>query len=495
MSLAKQGVKAVKWSAIATLARFVMQFAAQVLLARILGPENYGIFGMGMVVLTLTNVFSNFGFGWSLLHRKTVTQEDVRFAFTWQMIVGSTATLVLFLLAPVLASFFHEPRVEPVIRWLALACVISAVSSPAGNLMHRDLNFKAAGLIQIGGYVAGYLMVGIPLALLGYGVDALVAAWLVQVSFIAVGSFWAHPHSIKPLFHYEGASTAMKTGGTVFITNIINWCLSSMDRFLLSKFSNAHAVGVYSVGYNLATMPSTLLMGSLQPAFTAASSKMQDDPGRMRAAYMQIFATVWVLILPIFVFLSVISFDLVRFLYGSKWLDTGWVLALLFLSVPAFVCLGLSTPVLWNAGRKHHESLLQLPVLAVGAIGFYYSMPYGITAFALVAALLILARTVLVCGSVFQLLNLGISDAIPHLLRGTGFGFLAAVVAYLVTKCTSWIGIPLISLIASSVASFFVVGGLIFLRPQWLGVDAIGMILRFLPRLAPVFRRIEKDEA
>nr|WP_315233252.1 lipopolysaccharide biosynthesis protein [uncultured Albidiferax sp.] len=494
MSLAKQGVKAVKWSAIATLARFVMQFAAQILLARILGPENYGIFGMGMVVLTLTNVFSNFGFGWSLLHRKTVTQEDVRFAFTWQMIVGSTATLVLFLLAPVLASFFHEPRVEPVIRWLALACVISAVSSPAGNLMHRDLNFKAAGLIQIGGYVAGYLMVGIPLALLGYGVDALVAAWLVQVSFIAVGSFWAHPHSIKPLFHYEGASTAMKTGGTVFITNIINWCLSSMDRFLLSKFSNAHAVGVYSVGYNLATMPSTLLMGSLQPAFTAASSKMQDDPGRMRAAYMQIFATVWVLILPIFVFLSVISFDLVRFLYGSKWLDTGWVLALLFLSVPAFVCLGLSTPVLWNAGRKHHESLLQLPVLAVGAIGFYYSMPYGITAFALVAALLILTRTFLVCGSVFQLLELRFADVVVHLGRGGAISSVVAVVAFFSIRSVNDFGIPFLNLIVSGFTVFLVSILMIFLWPKILGSEAIEMVLRFFPKLdKSLFSRIQRD--
>jgi len=483
MSLGKLGVQAVKWSAIATLVRFMMQFAAQVLLARILGPDNYGVFGMGMVVLTLTNVFSNFGFGWSLLHRQVVTESDVRFAFTWQLVVGVTATVVLFSLAPTIALFFREPRVEVVIQWLALACAISAVSSPAGNMMQRDLNFKAAGLIQIGGYVAGYLIVGIPLALLGYGVNALVAAWLVQVSFIAIGSFVAHPHSVKPLFYYPDARSAWKTGGTVFLTNILNWCLNSLDRFLLSKFANAHAVGVYSVGYNLATMPSAMLMGSLQPAFTAAGSKMQDDLSRMRAVYLQIFATIWVLILPVFVFLSFSAFDLVHLLYGDKWMDTGWVLSILFLSVPAYVCLGLSTPVLWTGGRKHHEFQLQLPVLVTGAVGFYYAIDHGIHTFALVAALLILARMLVVCASVFQLLGLRLVDAMPHLVRGLVLSLAVAFVVWLGTRSVGVWNSSLLRLSVSGALAMLMAMSVISFRPHWLGNEVMQMILRFLPHL------------
>jgi len=483
MSLGKQGIRAVKWSAIATVARFVMQFAAQIILARILGPENYGIFGIGLVVLTLTNVFSNFGFGWSLLHRKVVTEEDVRFAFTWQVIVGSTATLVLFLLAPVLAEFFHEPRVEPVIRWLSLACVISAVSSPAGNLMHRDLNFKAAGLIQIGGYVAGYLLVGVPMALLGYGVDSLVAAWLVQVSFISVGSFIAHPHSYRPLFRYEGGGVAMRTGGTVFFTNVVNWCLGSMDRFLLSKLANAHAVGVYSVGANLATMPATLLVSSLQPAFTAAGSKMQDDPSRMRNVYLQIFSTVWVLLLPVFVALSISAFDIVKLLYGDKWIDTGWVLAIMFLSVPSVVCLGLSTPVLWNFGRKKHESMLQLPILALGAVGFYYSIPYGVNAFALMAAVLVTIRAALVCFSVFHLLKVGFAPVGSALLRGILLSIVAGLCAWLGGYGLSSFGSAGARVMGSGLLSMTVLALVVYLKPDIIGIHAIAMITRFSPKL------------
>ena len=479
MSLGKLGIKAVKWSSIATVIRFVLQFASQITLARMLGPENYGIFGMGAVVLTLTSVFSNFGFGWSLLHKKQVSEEDIRFAFTWQALVGGLATLVLFLAAPALAVFFHEVRVEWVIRWLAFTCVISAVSSPAGNLMYRDLNFKAAGLIQIGGYVAGYLLVGIPLAYAGLGVRALVAAWLVQVGVIAVGSFMAHPHSVRPLFYYPGARVTLKTGATVFITNIVNWSLGSMDRFLLSRFANAHAVGVYSMGVNLATMPSTLLMGSLQPAFTSAGSRMQDDPARMRQVYLQIIATIIVLLFPVFVYLSSASFDIVRLLYGSQWADTAWVLALMFISVPAVLCLGLSTPILWNFGRKHHESLLQLPVLLVGLPCFYYSIDYGVHAFAAVAVSLVFIRALLIGASVFHLLEISGADVWPLVARGAVLSLLTAVASAAGAASVDHLGRPALNLLTGGSLAALVVGLVVFVRPALLGRHCIAMISRF----------------
>ena len=208
-NLAKEGVRAVKWSAVSTAARFVLQLVAQVVLARILGPENYGVFGIGMVVLTLSNFLSNFGFGWNLLHKKNLTTEDIRFAFTWQLIAGGSSMVALYFSAPFLAEYFREPRVLGVIQWLSLASLMSAATSPASNLLQRDLNFKAVGLIQVGSYAIGYLMVGIPMALAGLGVQSLVAAWLVQTGVALVASYAIRPHSLVPLFHFSGTGKAM----------------------------------------------------------------------------------------------------------------------------------------------------------------------------------------------------------------------------------------------------------------------------------------------
>lgn len=83
-SIGNASVKAVKWSALTTVGRFALQLIAQSVLARILGPENYGLFGIGMVVYTFGNFFSSFGFGRNLLQKQEISDSDIRFAFTWQ---------------------------------------------------------------------------------------------------------------------------------------------------------------------------------------------------------------------------------------------------------------------------------------------------------------------------------------------------------------------------------------------------------------------------
>jgi len=176
-------------------------------------------------------------------------------------------------------------------------------------------------------------------------------------------------------------------------------------------------------------------------------------------------------------------------LYGSKWADTGWVLSLLFLSVPAFVCLGLSTPVLWNSGRKHHEVLLQVPVLMLGALGFYYAIPYGIHAFALMASVLIIARSILVCASVFHLLQIGMADAAPALLRGTALSAVVAAVALAGAWSVNDVGSPLLNLVVSGSLAVVVVGGLVFARPGLVGIHAISMIARFSQKAGDCLNR------
>lgn len=194
--LGKSGVSAFKWSALSTGSRFVLQLVAQVILARTLGPEAYGVFAIGMVVLTFANFVSGFGFSWSLLQRAEVSDDDIRFAWTWQLIVGIATMVALYFLAPWLAHYFREARAQSVIEWLSLACLLSAAASPATYLLQRDLDFRTVGLIQVGSYAAGYVAVGVPMALLGWGTASLVAAWLVQCGVMFVASYIAKPKSV-----------------------------------------------------------------------------------------------------------------------------------------------------------------------------------------------------------------------------------------------------------------------------------------------------------
>ena len=87
-AIAALAERALKWSALTTVARFFLQFASQVALARLLGPGNFGVYGIGLAVLTFVGFLSGASFSYSLMLQPSITKDDIRFAFTWQMIAG-----------------------------------------------------------------------------------------------------------------------------------------------------------------------------------------------------------------------------------------------------------------------------------------------------------------------------------------------------------------------------------------------------------------------
>ena len=483
-ALGQSGVSAVKWSVVSTVSRFALQLVAQVILARTLGPEIFGVFAIGMLVLTFANFVSGFGFSWSLLQRVQVNDEDIRFAWTWQLMVGLVSMLAVYFLASLLAQYFTEPRAQAVIEWLSLACLLSAAAAPSSYLLQRDLDFRAVGLIQVGSYAVGYVAVGVPMALLGWGATSLVAAWLVQAALVFLASYVRKPHPLRPLFWYPEAMFAVGTGRAVFLTNIVNWVLNNLDRVLIARLLNAHALGLYNVAYNLATMPNTLLLGALQPAFLAAGARLQNELQRLGRAYLQMLATILVLAVPAFIFLALVSADLVRLLYGAQWTEAAWVLGILFLAMPAYVVWGISTPVLWNTGRKHYEFALQIPVVGVGVLGFYLFAGQGIRAAATVAACLLVLRALIVGIAAFRALGLRLTTVLPEAARGLLLGTLCAVGALGGQQAVATFAMPLVSLAASALMAFGLLAMLLVSRPQILGDQTASMIVRFFPALA-----------
>ena len=486
--LNKQSVSAVKWNSLGTAVRYALQLGVQILLARLLGPENIGLFTMGMVVLSFSNFFADAGFGWGLIQAKDIREEDVRFAFTCQLLAGSLVSLGLYLLAPAVASYFNEPRLAPVVRWLSLAAVISAITAPASNLLRRKLDFRSINIIEVISYSVGYLVVGIPLAIYGAGVWSLVAAWLTQALCALLLFFIRQPHSVKPLLWYDGAMALSGIGLTVFVTNICNWLLNNLDRAILGRVLNAQAVGLYVVGYNLANTPNGLLIGALQPTFFVAGARMQSDPDRMRRAYLSVIATVWIVIAPLFVLFAIIAYDLVGFLYGSAWQPSGTVLAILALSMPAYVTWGMSTPILWNTGRKHFETLLQLPILAAAGVAFYNVADRGIVMFAVVAAGLLFARAVVITTAACRRLSIGPRDLVAFAIRGVAMVVLSAAATSAGVELGRMAGATNLGAVSGGIllgCGVLITAPLIY--PRLLGEAVIEMLARFSPSLPAIF--------
>ncbi len=477
-----KAVSAVKWATAGTVLKFAIQLIAQVILARLLGPENYGLFAIGMVVLNFSNFLADFGFSWALVQHPSITDNDIRFAFTWQLISGILATLALYALAPSIAAYFNDLRLVPIVRWLSVCCLLTAITTPGSNLLRRKLDFRWLNLIQIISYVVGYLVIGVPLAMHGAGVWTLVCAWLGQAVCLFVLTYFRSPHSMKLLFWYEGARTSTSVGSTVFITNLCNWFLNNLDRVFLGRYLNAQAVGIYSVGYNLANTPNSLFLAALQPAFLATGARLQDDRNKLREAYLSVIAAIAILIAPLFILLALVSNDLVAVLYGQKWLGSGPVLAILALSMPLYIAWGMSTPILWNTGGKHLESLLQLPIIAIAGSLFFLYSSHGVITVAEIAAFTMLLRSSVISTVACIRLNITLSDLLPTLARSALILIIIGVSTMAGGFFTHALGHqPVTALIIQAGSGTLAVVAVSLCYPRLLGIRVIKLLSRFSP--------------
>jgi O-antigen/teichoic acid export membrane protein len=229
-SVSEKSISAILWGGAGTIARIVLQLGAQITLARLLGPTEFGLFAVGALIVSFSNFFADIGIAYSLIQQPEVTDRDIRFVFTWQLLIGSAVTAVIFSASGLLAHALGQPDASSVIQYVSVACFLNAVAAPSLNLLRRNLDFKKIQIFQVLSYALGYIGIGIPLALAGYGVFALVFAWITQSALLTLFAFASVRHRVKPLLWYAEAGFQSIYGLAVFATNITNWLMMNIDE-------------------------------------------------------------------------------------------------------------------------------------------------------------------------------------------------------------------------------------------------------------------------
>ena len=142
-------------------------------LARILGPKPFGRVIIAMTVYGFVNLFTDGGFSLALIQKKDLSDFDIRRTFTVQSLMGIGIATAVAIMAPAIAVFFHDPGATPVVRVISLLIAIQGLGLTSSALLRREMRFKAMQQYTLAGYLAGYLLLGIPLAYWGREYGAL----------------------------------------------------------------------------------------------------------------------------------------------------------------------------------------------------------------------------------------------------------------------------------------------------------------------------------
>lgn len=288
------------------------------IVARLLDPKIFGLMGIATLLLSLLEVLSATGNTQAIIQKK----KDITgyLDAVWWVEVGRGVVLgvLIFLGAPLIAAFFKTPEAIEILRVMALIPFLNGLASPGLAALNKELRFRRLVLFQVVQSILGATFT-ILVAYWLRSVWALVAAALFGAVVASLGSFLIHPYRPGRQFSFQKAGELWGFGRWVLVNKILHYLFNDGDDWVVGRLLGAGHLGFYQMAYNLGNAPSTEVTNVFSHVAFPAFSRIQDDPERIRSAYLRIMQIVMFLSTPISVGIWLVAADANRLFLGEKW--------------------------------------------------------------------------------------------------------------------------------------------------------------------------------
>jgi len=387
----------------------VIRFAVTAVLLMLLSPADFGLFGMGVVFLALAGQFRNIGLHAAIIQRRQPTEAELSSVFWVNLAVGALLTLAVAAAAPVVAGFYGEAALVPLVVVLSLDLFLRSSFQVPDALMRRRLNFKVFAFVDIGASaVCGG--VAIVLAMAGLGVWALAARALL-LSVLTAIVFWAAV-DWRPRFHfsYVEARPYLMFGLPLLGVGILVYLHKQFDFLLIGKMLGKESLGYYTMAYTIVLLPAAQIaqpLGSLTfPLFSA----VQDERERVARHYLLLLKSLAAVVFPGLTGLAIIAPTAVPALLGDKW--TPAVLPLQILCIVGIMQALYDTvqSVFRSQGRSGLELRTYLLFVLVILGSFAVGVRWGVVGLCISYGVAMTCVTPFVLRKAVSLLGLGLWD-------------------------------------------------------------------------------------
>ena len=328
MSLKRKVLQGTKWVALANIFKQILRVVSLIIFARLLSPDDFGIFSILMIFVSFLLMFVDMGTAAALIHVKAPSQKLLSSVFFFNVIIGICLSLILVFFASNIASFFGKPILEDLLALISLNFIIMSFGVVQKAKFEKELNLKYITLSESLAIFIG-IVVAIITAYNGAGVYSLVYQTLTT-SVVTVGLTWIIS-SWKPFFYFSFSEIhrIWKYTANLSTFNLINYFARNADNILIGKFLNTQALGAYSMAYNIMLYPiqniSRVLVRILFPAF----SHIQDDNVKFKQAYLKVIFFIALVSFPMMTGLIATADVFVNVLFGEKWHNLSILLSIL----------------------------------------------------------------------------------------------------------------------------------------------------------------------
>lgn len=320
-------VSGIKWTSISTFGRRILALVANIVLARLLTPADFGLVAMAAVGLGFIDIFKDLGTGTALIQRKQVSEELLSSIFWVNVGFGLFATTAAIACAPLIGAFYKESRVGPILIGMSISFLLSALTIVQNCLLQRQMAFVVLAKIEVAAAVVSYT-VGIGAALLGHGVWSLVYQVITNSAVFLVLIWFASDWRPRFRFDWSEVKSVMHYSLNLAGYNVFYFFSQNVDNFLIGRYLGTEALGYYDLAYRLMTFPMQAISAVFGKVMLPFYAQAQDNMPRFRQGFIQVAVAIAFITFPLMLGLLAAREAFVLTVFGDRWAPVITLLAL-----------------------------------------------------------------------------------------------------------------------------------------------------------------------
>lgn len=472
-NLKNRTITGMLWSSIQRFGRMSIMFIGNVVLARMLTPEDFGCIGMLMVFIAVANTFVDSGFCAALIQKKDPTPEDYSTVFYWNLFIAVLCFSILYICSPRIAVFYRIPELCLILRIQGSILIINAFSIIQSNLLIKKLHFKKLAYLNLSSSFLG-VVGGIIAAYYGMGVWSLVVLNLstsIYLSFFLWFSTKWYPlwcfsvNSFRQLFTY---------GGLILLASLVETVYNNLQTLIIGRIFSAKILGYFTQAKKMEEVPVSSLSQVVNEVTFPVYSQIQDDRERLRRGIQKSIKAITYLNFPLMVVLAITAPGLIRLLFTEKWNDSIPFFQILCLADMWFTMNTTNVSAIKALGRSDVNLYTQFIKKGIGLSFIVIGLSFGIWGLMFALVVDMFTHFLINAFTLGRLLGYGIMaqlrDIFPQYL-------LTVVLGLGVYYGTSFLHIHYITLMVLQ-GSIFILGyiGISY----WFGLDGFGIYYKII---------------
>lgn len=295
-----------------------LEVGKRVILARLLAPDDFGLFGIAMLMLGALEAFTRTGFDKAVIHEKNLTEEYLNTAWLTHVIRGLILGSILFVGAPFIASFFNEPLAVNIIRVIALMEVFKGAKSIGVILFRKNLDFRKKFIYEALASIGGFA-VAVILAFLLRSVWALVWGVIIRELLKFLISFYIHPFRPEMKFSINEFKSMVGYGKWALMSSTIVYIALHIDDLIVGRILGSASLGFFQMAFQMSNQPPKEISRVISRVGMPTFSKLQDNKTRLKRYFLIAFELVCVIAIPmVFGMIYFATYGII-FVLGEDW--------------------------------------------------------------------------------------------------------------------------------------------------------------------------------